>query len=106
MGVKPPSFAVPDFFRAVWQMKMNEWWPVSPWLFGAGRLWRGVSMMSPTLEDRQRIVDMVGSGEVRVLRDSVWDFERVQEAYAKVEGRHARGKVMVKVDKHIADDAC
>lgn len=87
-------------------MKLNEWWPVSRWLGGAGRLWRGVSMMSPTLEDRERIVGMLGRGDVKVVRDSVWRFEDVKGAYEKLGGRHARGKVLVKVDEAIGDDEC
>ncbi len=87
-------------------MKLNEWWPVSPWLGGVGRLWRGVSMMEPTLEDRQRIVGMLGTGEVRVVRDSVWKFEDAQAAYAHLGGLHARGKVLVKVNPEIGDEEC
>lgn len=105
-GIKPPSFNVPNFLRAVWQMKLNEWWPVSTWLGGVGRLWRGVSMMEPTLEDRKRIVGMLGSGDVRVVRDSVWPFEDAQAAYAHLGGLHARGKVLVKVNSEVGDDEC
>lgn len=105
-GIKPPNFSVPNFLRAVWQMKLNEWWPVSTWLGGVGRLWRGVSMMSPTLADRERIVGMLGRGEVRIVRDSIWSFEQTKEAYAKLGGLHARGKVLVKVDATVGDDEC
>lgn len=105
-GIKPPNFNVMNFLRAVIQMKLNEWWPVSPWLGGVGRLWRGVSMMEPTLEDRKRIVGMLGNGEVRVVRDSVWKFEEAQAAYAHLGGLHARGKVLVKVNADIGDDEC
>lgn len=105
-GIKPPSFDVPDFLRAVIQMKLNEWWPVSRWLGGVGRLWKGVSMMSPTLADRERIVAMLGRGEVKVVRDSVWPLEEADKAYEKLGGRHARGKVMVRVDKDVGDDEC
>lgn len=104
VGIKPPNFSVPNFLRAVWQMKLNEWWPVSTWLGGVGRLWRGVSMMEPTLQDRQRIVEMLGAGQVRVVRDSVWKFEDAQAAYGHLGGLHARGKVLVKVNPDIGDD--
>ncbi|KAL7945394.1 hypothetical protein V8C42DRAFT_56047 [Trichoderma barbatum] len=106
VGIKPPDFSVPKFLRAVVQMKLNEWWPVSRWLGGAGRLWRGVSMMEPSLEDRQRIADMLGKGQIRVVRDSVWRFEDAKEAYAKLGGLHARGKVLVRVDETVGDDEC
>lgn len=106
MGIKPPTFFFPDFLRAVVQMKLNEWWPVSPWLGGVGRRWCGVAMMQPTLEDRQRVVDMLGAGDIRLVRDSVWPFEQAREAYAKLGGLHARGKILVKVDAAVGDDEC
>ncbi|KAM0477428.1 hypothetical protein ACHAPX_005740 [Trichoderma viride] len=106
VGIKPPNFSIPAFLRAVWQMKLNEWWPVSRWLGGVGRLWRGVSMMEPTLEDRERITEMLRDGQIRVVRDSVWRFEDVREAYAKLGGLHARGKILVRVDETVGDDEC
>lgn len=106
VGIKPPTFFVPDFLRAVLQMKLNEWWPVSRWLGGVGRRWLGTSMMSPTLEDRQAVVDMLGRGDIRLVRDSVWSFVETKEAYRKLGGLHARGKVLVKVDEQIGDDEC
>ncbi|OTA00763.1 alcohol dehydrogenase [Trichoderma parareesei] len=106
VGIKPPDFSIPNFLRAVCQMKLNEWWRVSRLLGGAGRLWRGVSMMEPSLEDRQRIADMLGQGHVRVVRDSVWRFEDVREAYARLGGLHASGKVLVRVDESVGDDEC
>lgn len=106
VGIKPPDFSVANFLRAVWQMKLNEWWPVSRRLGGVGRPWRGVSMMEPTLEDRERIAEMLGSGQIRVVRDSVWRFEDVKEAYAKLAGLHASGKILVRVDETVGDDEC
>ncbi|CRK13096.1 hypothetical protein BN1708_002460 [Verticillium longisporum] len=106
VGIKPPTFFVPDFLRSVLQMKLNEWWPVSRWLGGAGRLWRGVSMMNPTLEDRQSVVDMLERGDIRLVRDSVWGFEQAKEAYAKLGGLHAAGKVLVRVGAGVGDDEC
>ncbi|EHK42335.1 Hypothetical protein TRIATDRAFT_161185 [Trichoderma atroviride IMI 206040] len=106
VGIKPPDFSIPAFLRAVWQMKLNEWWPVSRWLGGVGRLWRGVSMMEPTLEHRERIAEMLRHGQIRVVRDSVWRFEDVKEAYAKLGGLHARGKILVRVDETVGDDEC
>ncbi|KAK7413749.1 hypothetical protein QQX98_007392 [Neonectria punicea] len=104
VGIKPPTFFVPDFLRAVVQMKLNEWWPVSRWLGGVGRRWCGVAMMDPTLEDRQAVVDLLAAGDLRLVRDSVWSFDQAKEAYAKLGGLHARGKVLVKVDSAIGDD--
>ncbi|KAF5630604.1 zinc-type alcohol dehydrogenase [Fusarium tjaetaba] len=96
VGIKPPTFFVPDFLRAVLQMKLNEWWPVSPWLGGVGRRWLGTSMMSPTLEDRQAVADILGRGDIKLVKDSIWPFEETKEAYRKLGGLHARGKILVK----------
>lgn len=104
MGIKPPTFFIPDFLRAVLQMKLNEWWPTSRWLGGVGRAWAAVAVMSPTLEDRQRVVDLLAGGKIRLVRDSVWPFEQAREAYEKLGGLHARGKVLVKVDASLGDD--
>lgn len=103
VGIKPPTFFVPDFLRAVLQMKLNEWWPVSPWLGGVGRKWIGTSMMNPTLQDRQAVADMLGRGDIRIVRDSVWAFSDTKEAYRKLAGLHARGKILVKVDGQVGD---
>ncbi|KAI9149553.1 Zinc-type alcohol dehydrogenase-like protein [Paramyrothecium foliicola] len=105
VGVRPPDFSFPSFLRAALRMKLNEWWPVSPWLGGFGRWWHGVAVMAPTLEDRQRAVDLLGNGQIRVLRDSVWAFEDVKQAYEHLGAGHVTGKVLVKVDSQLNDDA-
>jgi NADPH:quinone reductase-like Zn-dependent oxidoreductase len=105
VGVRPPDFSVPNFFRAVIRMKLNEWWPVSSWLGGFGRLWHGVSVMAPSLEDRQRVADLLGKGDVRVVRDSIWKFEDVKLAYERLASGHVSGKILVKVDAALDDDA-
>ena len=104
VGIKPPDFSVPNFLRAVLQMKLNEWWPMSTWLGGVGRLWRGVSMMEPTLRERDDIMLMLYKRQIKVVKDSVWEFEQVKEAYAKLAGLHAQGKVLVRVNPDIGDD--
>lgn len=63
-------------------------------------------MMEPTLEDRERIAEMLGGGQIRVVRDSVWSFDGVKEAYAKLGGLHASGKILVRVDETVGDDEC
>lgn len=85
-------------------MKANEYWPTSPWLGGVGRRWGACAMMSPTLEDREEVVAILGSGKIRIVRDSVWSFDHVKEAYERLAEGHAGGKVLVKVDASIDDD--
>lgn len=104
VGIKPTSFSIPDFLRAATRMQLNAYWPTSRWLGGVGREWRATSMMSPTTDEREEVMRLLGSGEVRVVRDSVWAMEDVLEAYRKVGERHCRGKVVVRVDPEVADD--
>ncbi|KAL1406853.1 hypothetical protein Q8F55_006262 [Vanrija albida] len=104
VGIKPPTFFVPDFLRAVLQMKLNEWWPTSTSLGGVGRKWVAVAMMSPTLADREAVVYALAAGDIKVVRDSVWPFDEAKEAYKHLGGLHARGKVLVKVDAGYKDD--
>lgn len=98
VGVRPPTFWVMDFLRAVIKMKANEYWPVSKLLLGSGRVYKGVSMMKPTLGDRQRVMDMLGEGRVKVVIDSTWEWEHARAAYEHLGMGHAAGKVVVKVD--------
>ncbi|KAI1789729.1 hypothetical protein LXA43DRAFT_974139 [Ganoderma leucocontextum] len=99
-----PSYLVPSGIYS----SLNEWWRVSPWLFGGGRKWMGVSMMNPTLENRERVVGMLGRGTrgIQLIRDSVWEFKDVKGAYEKLGGLHARGKILVRVDPAVGDDEC
>lgn len=98
VGVRPPTFWVMDFLRAVLKMKANEYWPVSKFLLGTGRVYKGVSMMKPSREDRQRVMDMLGEGRIKVVIDSTWDWEHARAAYEHLGMGHAAGKVVVKVD--------
>ncbi|KLT43718.1 zinc alcohol dehydrogenase [Cutaneotrichosporon oleaginosum] len=106
VGIKPPTFWIPDFLRAVWTMKLNEWWPTSRWLGGVGRKWGACSMMHPSLAEREAVVGLMERGVIRVVRDSVWDFEHAREAYDKLAGRHAAGKILVRVDASVGENAC
>jgi NADPH:quinone reductase-like Zn-dependent oxidoreductase len=105
VGVRPPDFSFPSFLRAVLRMKLNEYWPASSYLGGFGRAWHGVAVMAPTLGDRQRVMDLLAAGELRVVRDSIWAFGDVKEAYERLMTGHVSGKVLVKVNAELDDDA-
>lgn len=98
VGVRPPSFGFLDFLRAVVAMKANEYWPTARVLWGTGRVYKGVSMMKPSTEDRQRVVDMLAQGRIKVVVDSTWDWEHARAAYGHLAQGHAAGKVIVKVN--------
>lgn len=106
VGIKPPTFFIPDFLRAVWVMKKNEYWPTSRWLLGTGRKWGACSMMTPTLEDREAVIGMLDCKAIKIVRDSIWRFEEADKAYRFLGDGHAGGKVLVKVDPAVGDDDC
>ncbi|CAG8975601.1 hypothetical protein HYALB_00006808 [Hymenoscyphus albidus] len=45
----------------------------------------------------KQITDLIEKGEVHPVVDSIWEFEDFEEAFAKVEGGHARGKVIIRI---------
>jgi reticulon-4-interacting protein 1, mitochondrial len=98
VGIKPPSLTYWNFFKAVLQMEANALWPLSPWLGGVGRAWKGISMMDPGREMMETVTKMAGAGEIKVVVDSVWGMGDVVNGYAVLEKGHARGKVLVKID--------
>ncbi|TFB04609.1 hypothetical protein CCMA1212_004086 [Trichoderma ghanense] len=82
VGTKPPDFSLPNFLRAICQMNAQRVVAVIP----LARRRRASLAGCPSLEDRQRIADLLGKGHVRVVRDSVWRFEDAREAYARLAG--------------------
>jgi NADPH:quinone reductase-like Zn-dependent oxidoreductase len=42
---------------------------------------------------------MLERGDIRVVTDSVWALEDVKEAYEKLAGMHAKGKILVHINK-------
>lgn len=87
-------------------MKLNEWWPTTPWLGGVGRKWGACSMMNPSLGEREAVVGLMERGVIRVVYDSIWEFEQAKAAYDKLAGMHAAGKVLVRVDPSVGEYAC
>ncbi|KAA8642788.1 NADP-dependent oxidoreductase [Aspergillus tanneri] len=52
-------------------------------------------IMTPRRSDLEEITKLVEAGECRPLVDSVWPLEQFQSVFDRVEGRHARGKVVM-----------
>ncbi|KAK0635825.1 hypothetical protein B0T17DRAFT_624833 [Bombardia bombarda] len=98
------GFATWPALKAGFAMLGNALWPKSPWLGGTGRTWKAAAMMDPGRELMERVVRMLADGKLRVVVDSEWAFENVQEAYDVLLSGRARGKVIVKVNDG-GDDA-
>ena len=97
VGIKPPSMTYGNFAKIVWQMQMNAIWPLSPWLLGTGRTWKGISMFDPGLELMERLVALLGKGTIKTVIDSVWPFEAAPKAYEIMASGRARGKIIVQI---------
>lgn len=98
VGVRPPGYTLADFFRAIVAMKANEYWPTSRWLLGTGRKYKGVSMLRIGREDRQRVMDLLAQGRIKVAIDSTWSWTQVREAYKRLMEGHAAGKIVVEIN--------
>ncbi|KAK2778177.1 zinc alcohol dehydrogenase [Colletotrichum kahawae] len=93
VGIKPAAQTWGSFFRAVWTMQMNAVWPLAGWLGGAGRVWKGTTMMDPGRTLMEDVVGMLAEGRLKAVFDREVAMEEV------VESGRARGKVVVKVGK-------
>jgi NADPH:quinone reductase-like Zn-dependent oxidoreductase len=47
----------------------------------------------------KHIAELIEKSKVKPIVDSVWKFKEFGEAFVKVESGHARGKVIIKVQK-------
>ncbi|KAF2424405.1 NAD(P)-binding protein [Tothia fuscella] len=52
-------------------------------------------IMEPKGWQLKEVADLVERGEARPVVDSVWTLDQFKEAFAKAEGGHARGKVII-----------
>ncbi|PLB38580.1 NADP-dependent oxidoreductase [Aspergillus candidus] len=52
-------------------------------------------IMSPDGEQLQRITELIEEGKCRPRVDSVWPLEHAREAFARLDGGHARGKIVL-----------
>ncbi|KAF9874868.1 hypothetical protein CkaCkLH20_07562 [Colletotrichum karsti] len=98
VGIKPAANTYGGFARAVWTMQMNALWPVSPWLGGTGRRWKGTTMMDPGRGLMEDVVGMLADGRVKVFSGKEVGFERAVDGYEVVGSGRARGKVVVRVN--------
>ena len=54
-------------------------------------------IMEPIGWQLQEVAELLEAGKARAVVDSVWSLDQFKEAFAKLEGGHARGKVIIKV---------
>lgn len=52
-------------------------------------------IMQPVAAQLRQITTLIEDGKCRPVVDSVWDFEEYERAWERVEGSHARGKVVL-----------
>ncbi|KXX78976.1 putative quinone-oxidoreductase, chloroplastic [Madurella mycetomatis] len=85
--------------KSVMTIGLNIIWPRPRWLRGTGRKWKTASLMAPSVEMMERVVNMFGEGKLRVAVDSEWPFEKAHDAYDVLSSGHAAGKVIVRVNE-------
>ncbi|KII89280.1 hypothetical protein PLICRDRAFT_139690 [Plicaturopsis crispa FD-325 SS-3] len=67
------------------------------WLGGTRRAWRLVGMLENDPEALEALRALAADGRLKPVVDSVYAFEDVQAAYARIMTRRAKGKVVVRV---------
>ncbi|RLN52443.1 hypothetical protein BBJ29_010121 [Phytophthora kernoviae] len=70
--------------------------PVQPAKFGAKNL--NFMICDPNAKDLDEITKFVEKGELVPVIDTVYEFEKLLPALAKLRGRHARGKLVIQVN--------
>ncbi len=79
-----------------------------PLNFGLGDLWKGrkakrnghaqiLKVNGDSKEGLERLVAMIAAGQLRPVIDTVYPFDALREAYAKVETRRRRGAVVLEI---------
>jgi NADPH:quinone reductase-like Zn-dependent oxidoreductase len=56
-------------------------------------------IMEPEGWQLKDVAELLEVGEAKAVVDSVWELEKYKEAFARVAGGHARGKVIIKVQE-------
>ena len=56
-------------------------------------------IMEPKGEQLRKISKLLIEGKCRPVLDSVWEFEEYEKAFERLNGGHANGKVVIKVNK-------
>ncbi|RLN36973.1 hypothetical protein BBJ28_00026553, partial [Nothophytophthora sp. Chile5] len=69
--------------------------PVQPAMFGAKNV--GEILVHPSAKDLDAITKYIENGEVTPAVDSIYPLEKLLTALAKLKGRHARGKLVIRV---------
>ncbi|KAL4943939.1 hypothetical protein BDV06DRAFT_125148 [Aspergillus oleicola] len=73
------------------------WRLITPRWLGGGRRWFSALMLENSKGDLLDVGEFLREGKVRVVVDSVHEFEGVREAYAVLGSGRARGKIIVRV---------
>ncbi|KAL4927036.1 NAD(P)-dependent alcohol dehydrogenase [Aspergillus undulatus] len=84
-----------SIMTAVWRLFTPRW-------LGGGRRWFWPLMLENSKGDLVEVGEMLRDGRVRVVVDSVHEFEDVKKAYGILGSGRARGKIVVRVAERSA----
>lgn len=94
VGIAFASYTYSSVMYACFLMLTNSLWP--RFLGGVNRPYNCVQGFA-TFERLQQLAEMAEEGDFEVVIDSSWELEDALGAYEKMLSRHARGKIVVKV---------
>lgn len=97
VGVAADKHTFSCILHTVFIMLKNMMLP--RFLGGGDRQYSQVTAFA-SLESLEKLANLAGEGQLKVISDSVWDMEDALKAYDIALGHRARGKVAVKVTKN------
>ncbi|ERF69271.1 hypothetical protein EPUS_03975 [Endocarpon pusillum Z07020] len=86
--------ALEGFMWSLWCWAKNTLWPTI--LGGTPRRYIMFSTV-PNGKSAEKLADMVETGKVRVVVDSVFGMDEVLEAYDRLASKRAKGKIVIKI---------
>ncbi|KAK5190626.1 hypothetical protein LTR99_003458 [Exophiala xenobiotica] len=83
----------PSNMRANMSLLASMLWPT--FLGGTPRKFKMVALGAVKEEDQKKVAGWIGDGKLKVMVDSVFDFEQAPQAFEKLKTGRAKGKIVI-----------
>ncbi|KAK5464800.1 hypothetical protein LTS15_001363 [Exophiala xenobiotica] len=83
----------PSNMRANMSLLASMFWPT--FLGGTPRKFKMVALGAVKEEDQKKVAGWIGEGKLKVMVDSVFDFEQAPQAFEKLKTGRAKGKIVI-----------
>jgi len=83
----------PSNMRANMSLLASMFWPTL--LGGTPRKFKMVALGAVKEEDQKKVAGWIGDGKLKVMVDSVFDFEQAPQAFEKLKTGRAKGKIVI-----------